>query len=96
MVFWKSISWKGKYQELFNFQSYNINASIEMVDVVFQMNSDVKTLNFCSPTIEKVLYSNTTSVGKESVCVGGWGGGDLVRWWWEGGADIKRNIPRFC
>ena len=94
MVFWESISWKGKYQELFNFQSYNINASIEMVDVVFQMNSDVKTLNFCSPTIEKVLYSNTTSVGKESVCVCVCG--DLVRWWWGGGADIKRNIPRFC
>ena len=82
MVFWKSISWKGKYRELFNFQSYNINASIEMVDVVFLMNSDVKTLNFCSPTIEKVLYS---------VWGGGiWLGGD------GGGADIKRNIPRFC
>ena len=53
-----------------------------MVDIVFLMNSDVKTLNFCSPTIEKVLYSNTTSVGKESVrvCVWGGGGGDLVRW----------------
>lgn len=66
-----------------------------MVDVVFLMNSDVKTLNFCSPTIEKVLYSNTTSVGKESVCVcvcvGIWLGGDG-----GGGADIKRNIPRFC
>ena len=57
-----------------------------MVDIVFLMNSDVKTLNFCSPTIEKVLYSNTTSVGKGSVCVcvcvcvcvggGGWLGGD--------------------
>ena len=81
---------KGKIPtELLNFQSYNIDASIEMVDVVFLvflMNSDVKTLNFCSSTIEKVLYSNTTSVGKGSVCVcvcvcvcvGGGGGG--VRW----------------
>lgn len=90
MVFWKLISWNGKYQELFNFQSYNINASIEMVDVVFQMNSDVKTLNFCSPTIEKVLYSNTTSVGKESVCVcvcvGIWLGGD------GGGEQILKGI----
>ena len=67
-----------------------------MVDVVFLMNSDVKTLNFCIPTIEKVLYSNTTSVGKGSVCVCVGGGGEgLVRWSW-GGADIKRNIPRFC
>ena len=46
-----------------------------MVDVGFLMNSDVKTLNFCSPTIEKVLYSNTTSVGKG----GGGGGGDGSR-----------------
>ena len=53
-----------------------------MVDIVFLMNSDVKTLNFCSPTIEKVLYSNTTSVGKESVCVCVWGGGG---WIWLGG-----------
>ena len=45
-----------------------------MVDIVFLMNSDVKTLNFCSPTIEKVLYSNTTSVGKGSGGVGGGGG----------------------
>ena len=60
-----------------------------MVDVVFLMNSDVKTLNFCSPTIEKVLYSNTTSVGKGSVCVlgggGGWLGGD-------GGEQILKGI----
>ena len=46
----------------------------------FLMNSVVKTLNFCSPTIEKVLYSNTTSVGRK----GGWR------------ADVKRNIPRSC
>ena len=91
MVFWKSISWKGKYQELFNFQSYNINASIEMVDVVFLMNSDVKTLNFCSPTIEKVLYSNTTSVGKGSVCVC-WGGGGGGGWAGMGGEQILKGI----
>ena len=66
-----------------------------MVDVVFLMNSDVKTLNFCSPTIEKVLYSNTTSVGKGSVCVC-WGGGGGWLGGHGGGADIKRNIPRFC
>ena len=46
-----------------------------MVDVVFLTNSDVKPLNFCSPTIEKVLYSNTTSVGKGSVR-----GGGVLRW----------------
>ena len=74
MVFWKSISWKGKYQELFNFQSYNINASIEMVDVVFLMNSDVKTLNFCSPTIEKVLLQLHHISGEGKRGVGGGGG----------------------
>ena len=47
-----------------------------MVDVVFLMNSDVKPLNFCSPTIEKVLYSNTTSVGAGSARGGGCLGGD--------------------
>ena len=43
-----------------------------MVDVVFLMNSDVKTLNFCSPTIEKVLLQlhHISGEGKR-----GWGGG---------------------
>lgn len=45
-----------------------------MVDVVFLMNSDVKAMNFCSPTIEKVLYSNTTPVGKGSKGSGEGGG----------------------
>ena len=60
-----------------------------MVDIVFLMNSDVKTLNFCSPTIEKVLYSNTTSVGKESVCVCGWGGGGWIWLCGDGGGESR-------
>lgn len=45
-----------------------------MVDVVFQMNSDVKTLNFCSPTIEKVLLQLHHISGKVKRGVGGGGG----------------------
>ena len=46
-----------------------------MVDVVFLMNSDVKTLNFCSPTIEKVLLQlhHISGEGKRGV-----GGGGVV------------------
>lgn len=80
--------WRRKYQELFNFQSdedeVTTSMSLEMVDVVFLMNSDVKTLNFCSPTIEKVLYSNTTSLGKGR----GWGGGGGG----DGGEQMLKGI----
>ena len=48
-----------------------------MVDVVFLMNSDVKTLNFCSPTIEKVLLQlhHISREGKRGVGGGGCGDG---------------------
>lgn len=42
-----------------------------MVDVVFLMNSDVKTLNFCSPTIEKVLLQLHHISGEGKRGVGG-------------------------
>ena len=47
-----------------------------MVDVVFLMNSEVKTLNFCSPTIEKVLLQphHKSGEGKRGSGVGGGGG----------------------
>ena len=45
-----------------------------MVDVVFLMNSDVKTLNFCSPTIEKVLLQLHHISGEGKRGVGGGGG----------------------
>ena len=63
-----------------------------MVDVGFLMNSDVKTLNFCSPTIEKVLLQphHISGEGKRGSGGGGGGGGVVM------GADVKRNIPRFC
>lgn len=49
-----------------------------MVDVVFLMNSDVKTLNFCSPTIEKVLLQPHHISGEGKWGVGGGGGGFVV------------------
>lgn len=45
-----------------------------MVDVVFLMNSDVKTLNFWSPTIEKVLLQPHHISGEGKRGVGGGGG----------------------
>ena len=55
-----------------------------MVDVVFLMNSDVKTLNFCSPTIEKVLLQlhHISGEGKR-----GWGGGGG-----DGGEQMLKGI----
>ena len=57
-----------------------------MVDVVFLMNSDVKTLNFCSPTIEKVLLQlhHISGEGKRGVGEGG-GCGD-------GGEQMLKGI----
>ena len=58
-----------------------------MVDVVFLMNSDVKTLNFCSPTIEKVLLQlhHISGEGKRGVGGGGGGCGD-------GGEQMLKGI----
>ena len=56
-----------------------------MVDVVFLMNSDVKTLNFCSPTIEKVLLQQHHISGKGKRGVGGGGCGD-------GGEQMLKGI----
>lgn len=56
-----------------------------MVDVVFLMNSDVKTLNFCSPTIEKVLLQPHHISGEGKRGVGGRGCGD-------GGEQMLKGI----